>query len=229
MQNGKRYSLLLHHLFPEQFCQSKAIELDIDVRLDNIVQFAKCTLHPSLLKLFNIGSIRERNSSSNMLFVSAVYLHYTERLPKYDIPSYRKRLAIALTSWKTVRSLILDIKRRPEDADGQLVAVFMKELIQYDARVQALRKDLRKLCTAIGDHQHITAQMNSKIVAFTWEYTLQQKNISDTIVDERKSEVVAMYARIGQRRIKDVLEAGKEMKHSKNGVSKEEVWLLTFS
>ncbi|CAK4364531.1 unnamed protein product [Aphanomyces euteiches] len=219
LADGTKLSLLLHALHPISFdfdarwiWRKLVGELDIDVRLANIERFnrewvlddAKTTLP----QIVTAESISAEKAVENLVFVAMLFGTHEAHFRPINTDKARKIFLHIVTSWKRVRSIMLEVRRTQEDNTSAITANLVKELKACEAYHKQMQTELTLMACKSNEEATVLAKLAHKILCMTWRaFSEQIKGVQGDVVDERRVQMMQKFTSIQPSLVRELLQS----------------------
>ncbi|KAL3673216.1 hypothetical protein V7S43_000939 [Phytophthora oleae] len=207
LADGRRFSFLLHRLFPSWFDASMVHELDVDQRLQNIATFHE-RVQPPLPQVVTSDSIHAANGAENIAFVAMLFGTAVGTVRKLNMEKQRGDFLNIITTWRRVRGLLLEVKRMNDNYDAGMVAHLLKEMRTCETLFKQLHSELDHITVTTNETSSALSQIAYKALSITWS-CVRARDIhplaSLGLVDERTHERVREFSKIDTCCIRDLL------------------------
>ncbi|KAL4095678.1 hypothetical protein PRIC1_009051 [Phytophthora ramorum] len=207
LADGRRFSFLLHRLFPSWFDTSMVHELDVDQRLQNIATFHE-RVQPPLPQVVTSDSIHAASATENIAFVAMLFANAVGTVRKLNMEKQRGDFLNIITTWRRVRGLLLEVKRMNDNYDAGMVAHLLKEMRTCEMLFKQLHSELDQIAITSNEASSALSQIAYKALAITWACVRARDihpNAPLGLVDERTHERVREFSRIDTSCIRDLL------------------------
>ncbi|KAG7392053.1 hypothetical protein PHYBOEH_006494 [Phytophthora boehmeriae] len=207
LADGRRFSFLLHRLFPTWFDAAMVHELDVDQRLQNIATFHE-RVQPSLPQVITSDSIYASSGAENVAFVAMLFGSSVGTVHKLNMEKQRGDFLNIVTTWRRVRGLMLEVKRMNDNYDSGMVVHLLKEMRTCETLFKQLHSDLAQLAVTSNESSSALSQIAYKALSLTWS-CIRARDIHPQaplgLVDERTHERVREFSRVESSCIRDLL------------------------
>nr|CCA20599.1 conserved hypothetical protein [Albugo laibachii Nc14] len=224
--DGRRYSLLLHQLFPTWF---DAKEIDTEERLKLITQF-QCSIQPPLPPIVTSDSIHGANLTENIAFIGILFgvtmlvLSFcmlaagnndmNRSSSRYlDLEKQRSTLLDIVGSWQRVRRLMLSVKKANLESDSLTVFNLLQEIRNYEAQSKQLHIELCALAVASNEAASTLCILAHRMQGLTWS-CLHARAIhqmdSIAIVDLKWQQQLSSFTKIDTLLIREMMCGSKD-------------------
>ncbi|KAF1332059.1 hypothetical protein FI667_g3843, partial [Globisporangium splendens] len=215
LTDGRRYSFLLHRLFPTWFDATMVHEIDSDQRLRNIESFHS-RIQPVLPKVVTSDSIRAGSVTENVAFVAMLFGSSVGSIRKVNLERQCGEFLNIITSWKRVRSLLLEVKHMNDNYDTLMVAHLMKEMRTCETLFKQLNNELSSIAIASNETSSALSQIAYKILGLTWscvhaKATNQVASLGT--IDKRWQERIKDFTHIDIASVRELLIADSASQH----------------
>ncbi|KAH9128281.1 hypothetical protein AeMF1_001543 [Aphanomyces euteiches] len=187
-------------------------ELDIDVRLANIERFnrewvlddAKTTLP----QIVTAESISAAKAVENLVFVAMLFGTHEAHFRPINTDKARKIFLHIVTSWKRVRSIMLEVRRTQEDNTSAITANLVKELKACEAYHKQMQTELTLMACKSNEEATVLAKLAHKILCMTWRaFSEQIKGVQGDVVDERRVQMMQKFTSIQPSLVRELLQS----------------------
>ncbi|DBA00754.1 TPA: hypothetical protein N0F65_001225 [Lagenidium giganteum] len=218
LTDGRRYGFLLHRLFPTWFDRNMVHEIDSDERLKCIAEFHS-RVQPELPQVVTSDSIHAGSVTENVAFVAMLFGSSIGSVRKINLERQRGEFLNIITSWKRVRSLMLEVKRMQDNYDSLMVVHLLKEMRTCETLFKQLNSELSSIAIASNEGSSALSQVAYKILHLTWScLNARSTNTipSLNIIDERFQERIRNFSFVDVSTVRQILMAENEQEfHSK--------------
>ncbi|EGZ28565.1 hypothetical protein PHYSODRAFT_468593 [Phytophthora sojae] len=207
LADGRRFSFLLHRLFPSWFDATMVHELDVDQRLQNIATFHE-RVQPSLPQVVTSDSIHAASGTENIAFVAMLFGTAVGTVRKLNMEKQRGDFLNIVTTWRRVRSLLLEVKRMNDNYDAGMVAHLLKEMRTCEMLFKQLHSELDHITVTSNEASSTLSQIAYKALSITWSCIRARDthpNAPVGLIDERTHERVREFSRVDASCIRDLL------------------------
>ncbi|KAG6609954.1 uncharacterized protein IUM83_00815 [Phytophthora cinnamomi] len=207
LADGRRFSFLLHRLFPSWFDATMVHELDVDQRLQNIATFHE-RVQPPLPQVVTSDSIHAASGTENIAFVAMLFGTAVGTVRKLNMEKQRGDFLNIVTTWRRVRGLLLEVKRMNDNYDAGMVAHLLKEMRTCEMLFKQLHSDLDHIAVTSNEASSALSQIAYKALAITWSCVRARDTHPHAplgLVDERTHERVREFSRVDASCIRDLL------------------------
>ncbi|GAB9475309.1 hypothetical protein Gpo141_00012408, partial [Globisporangium polare] len=215
LADGRRYSFLLHRLFPTWFDATMVHEIDSDQRLHNVETFHS-RIQPELPQVVTSDSIHAGSVAENISFVAMLFGSSVGSIRKINLERQRGSFLNIITSWKRVRSLLLEVKRMNDNYDALMVVHLMKEMRTCETLFKQLNGELAAIAIASNETSSALSQIAYKILGLTWNcLNARSKNTVAAlgIIDERWQERIKDFTQVDLSSVRELLVADCAIQH----------------
>ncbi|KAK1947976.1 Fimbrin [Phytophthora citrophthora] len=207
LADGRRFSFLLHRLFPSWFDASMVHELDVDQRLQNIATFHE-RVQPPLPQVVTSDSIHAASGAENIAFVAMLFGTAVGTVRKLNMEKQRGDFLNIITTWRRVRGLLLEVKRMNDNYDAGMVAHLLKEMRTCETLFKQLHSELDSITVTTNETSSALSQIAYKALSITWS-CIRARDIHPHaplgLVDERTHERIREFSKIDACCIRDLL------------------------
>ncbi|OWZ24560.1 hypothetical protein PHMEG_000384 [Phytophthora megakarya] len=207
LADGRRFSFLLHRLFPSWFDASMVHELDVDQRLQNISSFHE-RVQPPLPLVVTSDSIHASSGTENIAFVAMLFGTAVGTVRKLNMEKQRGEFLNVVTTWRRVRGLLLEVKRMNDNYDAGMVAHLLKEMRTCETIFKQLHSDLDHIAVTSNETSSALSQIAYKALSITWS-CVRARDIHPHaplgLVDERTHERIREFSKVEDSCIRDLL------------------------
>ncbi|KAG3011738.1 hypothetical protein PC121_g15536 [Phytophthora cactorum] len=207
LADGRRFSFLLHRLFPSWFDASMVHELDVDQRLQNIATFHE-RVQPPLPQVVTSDSIHAASGTENIAFVAMLFGSAVGTVRKLNMEKQRGDFLNIVTTWRRVRGLLLEVKRMNDNYDAGMVAHLLKEMRTCETLFKQLHSELDQIAVTSNEASSALSQIAYKVLGITWSCVRARDihpNAPLGLVDERTHERIREFSRVDSSCIRDLL------------------------
>lgn len=135
---------------------------------------------------------------------------------KINLERQRGSFLNIVTSWKRVRSLLLEVKRMNDNYDALMVVHLMKEMRTCETLFKQLNGELAAIAIASNETSSALSQIAYKILGLTWNcLNARSKNTVAAlgIIDERWQERIKDFTHVDLSSVRELLVADCEIQH----------------
>ncbi|KAJ0407423.1 hypothetical protein ATCC90586_003833 [Pythium insidiosum] len=207
--DGRRLALLLHRLFPTWFDANMVHEIDVDERLKHLAGF-HARVQPELPQVLTVDSIHAGSAPENVAFVAMLFGTSVQSLRRLNLERQRGQFLNVITSWKRVRSLMLEVKRMNDNYDALMVAHLLKEMRTCETLFKQLNSDLCAIAVAANESAATHCHLAYQILQLTWRCLRARETHSLAalaLVDERLQDRMRDFARVDVATVRQLLVA----------------------
>ncbi|KAE9154169.1 hypothetical protein PF006_g1745 [Phytophthora fragariae] len=207
LADGRRFSFLLHRLFPSWFDATMVHELDVDQRLHNIATFHE-RVQPPLPQVLTSDSIHAASGTENIAFVAMLFGTAVGSVRKLNMEKQRGDFLNIVTTWRRVRSLLLEVKRMNDNYDAGMIAHLLKEMRTCEMLFKQLHSELDHIAVTSNEASSALSQIAYKALAITWSCVRARDTHPHAplgLIDERTHERVREFSRVDASCIRDLL------------------------
>jgi hypothetical protein len=135
---------------------------------------------------------------------------------KINLERQRGEFLNIITSWKRVRSLLLEVKRMNDNYDTLMVVHLMKEMRTCETLFKQLNNELSSIAIASNETSSALSQIAYKILGLTWSCVHAKATnqvVSLGIIDERWQERIKNFTHIDIASVRELLIADSTSHH----------------
>ncbi|KAG6961090.1 hypothetical protein JG687_00007858 [Phytophthora cactorum] len=195
LADGRRFSFLLHRLFPSWFDAS------------NIATFHE-RVQPPLPQVVTSDSIHAASGTENIAFVAMLFGSAVGTVRKLNMEKQRGDFLNIVTTWRRVRGLLLEVKRMNDNYDAGMVAHLLKEMRTCETLFKQLHSELDQIAVTSNEASSALSQIAYKVLGITWSCVRARDihpNAPLGLVDERTHERIREFSRVDSSCIRDLL------------------------
>ncbi|KDO16559.1 hypothetical protein SPRG_17926 [Saprolegnia parasitica CBS 223.65] len=235
LADGSKFSTLLHHLFPLDYDTHMVHEIDVEQRLANIERFNKSLRVESssdvkVPGIVTADSIAAQRGLENAVFISVLFTLSPGHFSKVNTEKCRKVFLQIVSAWKKVRSLMLEVKRMPDDplgAENMMVVTLGKEMRRVEELHTLLQKEMTSLVCASNESAGVLSKLLHKILCFTWRMLSQRdRGVDGDIIDERRADTIRKFTSVSADAIRRLISDEPSARH--RSISDTEVMTRVF-
>ncbi|OQR95661.1 hypothetical protein THRCLA_07681 [Thraustotheca clavata] len=238
LADGSKFSTLLHYLYPLEYNVHMLQEIDVEQRLRNIERFNRelrieTSSEVKLPQVVTADSIATQGSTENVVFLGMLFAMHQSHFSRINTEKCRKIFLQIVASWKKVRSLMLEVKRSPEDPLGGeniMVVTLVKEMRRCEDLHSHLHHEITALTCSSSESACVLSKLMHRILCFSWRMLSQRdQGVDGDMVDERKAETIRKFTTVPVEDIRNIIEDEKISGGSRrNSVSDSEVMTRVF-
>ncbi|KAL7680535.1 putative calponin domain, CH domain superfamily, fimbrin/Plastin [Plasmopara halstedii] len=198
LADGRRFSFLLHRLFPSWFDASMVHEPDRDKRLKNIATFHE-RIQPPLPQVVTSSSIHAASGTENIAFVAMLFGATMGTIRNLSIEKQRGDYFNIVTIWRRICGLLLEVKRMNDNYDVDIVSHLLKEMRTCETSLKQLHLELHYIAVTSSEASSALSQIACKTLAITWSCVRAREAYPEAplqLVDERAHEHVHEFSRV---------------------------------
>ncbi|EQC36511.1 hypothetical protein SDRG_05962 [Saprolegnia diclina VS20] len=235
LADGSKFSTLLHHLFPRDYDTHMVHEINVEQRLANIERFNKTLRVESssdvkVPVIVTADSIAAQRGLENAVFISVLFTLSPGHFSKVNTEKCRKVFLQIVSAWKKVRSLMLEVKRTPDDplgAENMMVVTLGKEMRRVEELHTLLQKEMTSLVCASNESAGVLSKLLHKILCFTWRMLSQRdRGVDGDIIDERRADTLRKFTSVSANVIRRLI--SDEPSPRRRSISDTEVMTRVF-
>lgn len=135
---------------------------------------------------------------------------------KINLERQRGAFLNIVTSWKRVRSLLLEVKRMHDNYDALMVVHLMKEMRTCETLFKQLNGELAAIAIASNETSSALSKIAYKILGLTWRclHARASNQVAALeIVDERWQERIKDFTLVDVGSVRELLVADSEIQH----------------
>ncbi|KAH9054429.1 hypothetical protein Ae201684P_018149 [Aphanomyces euteiches] len=206
LADGTKLSLLLHALHPISFdFDARWIWRKVSHKRFNrewVLDDAKTTLP----QIVTAESISAEKAVENLVFVAMLF--GTAHFRPINTDKARKIFLHIVTSWKRVRSIMLEVRRTQEDNTSAITANLVKELKACEAYHKQMQTELTLMACKSNEEATVLAKLAHKILCMTWRaFSEQIKGVQGDVVDERRVQMMQKFTSIQPSLVRELLQS----------------------
>jgi hypothetical protein len=183
-------------------------EIDADERLKNVAGF-HARVQPTLPLVVTSDSIHSGSATENIAFTAMLFGLSVNSIRRLNLDRQREKFLNIITSWKRVRSLLLEVKRMHDSYDALMVAHLLKEMRTCETLFKQLNSELSAMAIASNESAAALSQIAYKVLTLTWRCLHASATPggirSLELVDERLAERVKDFAHVELATVRQLL------------------------